>query len=262
MRIGDLVKDSDSLILVSKILGKDKVWVLSHLDETVGQSEFGKILKALRMLRSGVPIQYILGYKEFMSLRFEVAKGVFIPRYETETLVEKAIEIVKKHGLKIVADVGTGTGAIGISIAKYTGCRVLATDISERAVEIAKRNAEINGVGDIFEVRLGEYLEPFKSSLEEIEMVVSNPPYVEAGADLPTNVKYEPKEALFAGEDGLDFFREFFSRYDTTDKYILMEFSGKRKDELVEIVGKRVEFLKDLDGVERFFLITPSQTDL
>ncbi len=257
MRLGDLISDSESLVLISKILNVDRSWILSHLDAELDSEELEKVSKALERLRDGVPIHYITGRKEFMGLEFEVREGVFIPRYETETMVEIALDTIEKFDLELIADVGTGTGAIGISIAKHSGRRVLATDISERAVKLAIENARSIGVENLFKVRTGEYLEPFLDSYDEIDLIVSNPPYVERGASLPKEVSMEPEEAILAGEDGLDFYREFFRRYDTCEKYVLMEFSGKHKDKLVEILGREPVFLKDLDGTERFFLLTP-----
>jgi len=254
MKIGDILSRPGGLSLASYVLGKEEVWILSHTDIELKGEELERALKALRMLEAGYPLHYITGEKEFMGLKFKVEEGVFIPRYETETLVEIALDLIREQGFKVVADVGTGCGAIGISIAKYAGVEVLATDVSERAVKLAEKNAEIHKVEDLFKVRPGPFLDPFLEEFERIDLIVSNPPYVEEGAELPEDVMKEPGEALFAGKDGLDFFRGFFTRYDLSGKTILMEFSGKGKEKISDIVGEDVKFLKDLDGTERFFL--------
>ena len=257
MKLSELIDPTskEEILIASKILKKDKVWILANPNVEV--ENLDDLKKAIERYRSGYPLHYITKEKEFMGLVFELEEGVFIPRYETEDLVEKAIEIIEEHGLKLIAEIGVGCGAIGISIAKFTGVRVVGTDVSKRAVEISLRNAKKHNVEDLFEVRLGKFLEPFEDIYDEIDMIVSNPPYVEEDYVPPEDVAHEPREAIFSG-DGFDFFREFFKRYDVSGKFVLMEFPGKGKERIVEIAKTKVEFLKGIDGVERFFLISPS----
>ncbi len=154
---------------------------------------------------SGEPLQYITGIAGFMGLEFEVNPYTLIPRQDTETLVELLIERAKA-GAKIL-DIGTGTGCIGISLAKYVrDARVTLVDISEGALETAKRNAVKNGVAvEIVQLDILNEIPEGK-----FDMIVSNPPYIETEVvkGLDTTVKYyEPLSALDGGEDGLIFYR-------------------------------------------------------
>jgi release factor glutamine methyltransferase len=263
MRIADLLDAEyliDELLIIAHILKKDKSWVLSHLDETLPDDKVGEILEKINLRKSGYPLHYILGYREFMGMVFEVEEGVFIPRPETETLVEIAADYIKKNKIKKIAEIGVGAGVIGISLARITGVHVSGSDINEKAVNLSLKNAEKNGVKEKVDFRVGEFLEPFRDELEEIELVVSNPPYVEQNYILPKEVKYEPENAIFAGEDGLAFFREYFKRYSRRWSCI-MEFSGKdHVKHVLKNLCPEIEFLKDLDGIERFFFC-PSERD-
>jgi release factor glutamine methyltransferase len=159
------------------------------------------------------PVAYIVGSREFHSLDFEVSPAVLIPRPETETLVDAALKFLADRGGARVLDVGTGSGAIAVSIAyECPRVRVIATDISVDALEIARRNANRHGVADRIEFRRVDLFEPLNGDapLGSFDLIVSNPPYVEEGA-LPTlapDVRdYEPRVALVVGADALDFYR-------------------------------------------------------
>ncbi len=258
MKIGDLLDGEyllDSIVIISHVLEKDKAWVLSHLDDVAKPKNVEIIKRLLDLRRSGYPLAYITGYKEFMGLEIKVKEGVFIPRPETETLVEKALEIIEKKGIKVVGEVGTGSGAIAVSLAKYGKVRVLATDTSEEAVVLAKENAALHNVENLVEVRQGGFLEPFGGEFDRIELVVSNPPYIEPDYEFPKELLYEPREAFVYGKSSVDFFRDFYDLYKGKGWKILMEFSGKEEDKkiLTEIFGE-VHFIRDLDGTERFFI--------
>ncbi|AJG40319.1 SAM-dependent methyltransferase [Thermotoga sp. RQ7] len=243
----------EAILIAAKVLGVRKEDVVTK-DIIVSEKEKSIIKELVEKRANGYPLHYILGEKEFMGLSFFVEEGVFIPRPETEELVEMALDLIKRYGLRVVADVGTGSGAIGVSIAKFSGAIVFATDISEKAVEVSLKNAKRHGVLDRFVVKRGRFLEPFEKDYEKIEMILSNPPYVKMSARLPQDVLFEPSEALFAGEDGLDFYREFFRRYSTEGKIVLMEIGEDQVEELKKIVPGAA-FLKDTSGRYRFLHI-------
>jgi len=156
-----------------------------------------------RRLR-GHPLQYLVGETEFFSLRFEVTPGVFIPRPETERLVESVIS--RSGGGGVWVDAGTGAGVIAVSLAVHlSGSLVYAVDRSTRAAALARRNASLHGVGDRVRVVCGDLLRPFRRTAWA-DGVVSNPPYVATREKhtLPVEVReHEPEEALYAGPDGL-----------------------------------------------------------
>ena len=256
MKIGDLLDSEylvDEILIISHVLGKSKAWVLSHLDEEIPRDAEEKLVELISLRKSGYPVHYITGKKEFMGLEFHVEEGVFIPRAETETFVEIVLSFIKERGIKTVAEIGIGSGAIGISLARFGGVFVFGTDVSEKAVEVAKMNAKRLGVEEKVDFRKGEFLEPFSEELDRIDLVVSNPPYIEEDFVVPPEVSYEPSEALFSGKDGMDFMREYFRRYGRRWD-VMMEFSGKEHAKVVlRELCPNVEFYRDLDGVERFF---------
>lgn len=159
--------------------------------------------RALCQRCHGAPLQYLTGEQRFMDLALRVVPGVFVPRPETERLVEVALGLIESVHGPLVVDVGTGTGAIGLAIKRHRpDARVLATDISAEAAEVARRNADRLGLE--VEVLRGQFLEPLPEELSgAVDLVVSNPPYVteEEYESLPEEVKAEPYEALVGGTD-------------------------------------------------------------
>ncbi|MCD6550813.1 peptide chain release factor N(5)-glutamine methyltransferase [Thermotoga sp.] len=243
----------ETVLLATKVLGVRKEDIISK-DIVVSPEVENSIVKLVERRASGYPLHYILGEKEFMGLPFFVEEGVFIPRPETEELVEIALDLINRYGVMMVADVGTGSGAIGVSVAKFSEVIVFATDVSEKAVEVSLKNAKRHGVLDRFVVKHGRFLEPFKEDYGKIEMILSNPPYVKKNDRLPRDVLFEPPEALFAGEDGLDFYRAFFEKYSTEGKIVLMEIGEYQVEGLKKIVPQ-ASFLKDTSGKYRFLYI-------
>jgi len=245
----------EALILASFVFNEPKEKILIHGLPKDEQS-IRKFSELVHKRSKGYPLQYILKRVEFMGYEFYIEEGVFIPRNVTEELVEMATNLIRELKLNLVADIGTGSGAIAVSIAKMTGVRILATDISEKAVKVAKFNASRLGVQDLVVVKKGEFLEPFLNRLDEIDLIVSNPPYVRKNDEVSKEVLYEPEEAIFSGRTGLEFYEEFFRRYDLSSKLVLMEMDELEKEGIKKIVEDegKVIFLKDLSGNARFFL--------
>jgi release factor glutamine methyltransferase len=196
----------DASLIMMHAMGFNKMQLVTHdTDEVTPEKE--EIISKFESERlSNKPMQYILGHCEFMGLDFDVNESTLIPRPDTEILVENAIEIIEKYGCKTVLDIGTGSGAIAVSLAKYTNAEVTAVDISPKALETAKHNAEKNGVNVNFILS-----DLFENINTEFDVIVSNPPYIETAVveTLESNVKdYEPRTALDGGEDGLYFYRK------------------------------------------------------
>lgn len=170
----------------------------------VTESEAKLAEQCIERRLKGEPLAYIIGERWFMGLRFEVNKNVLIPRQDTELLAEAAIQYINENGTKRVLDMCTGSGCMAVSIGKYTNAEVWAADISESALEVAKRNAkdtEINFIqSDLFDKITGRF-----------DLIVCNPPYVTESeyAELMPEVRlYEPKLALVPNYDGLDMYRK------------------------------------------------------
>ena len=163
-----------------------------------------KLEAGLKELKKGKPVQYIVGNVDFYDVNLLVNENVLIPRFETETLVEKTINYAKELTEPLdILDIGTGSGAIAITLAKHLSCHVLATDISEEALEIAKINSKRNNVQ--IEFKQSDIL---KNVQGKFDIIISNPPYIAKDEVIDDLVKdNEPHLALYAEEDGLYFYR-------------------------------------------------------
>ncbi|MBI5782291.1 MAG: peptide chain release factor N(5)-glutamine methyltransferase [Gammaproteobacteria bacterium] len=177
-------------------------------DETALTGEQQHTLESLLDRRKrGEPVAYLTGTREFWSMELNVTPATLIPRPETELLVEKALEHIPRDAQWTLADLGTGSGAIALALAKERPrCRVIATDISSAALEVAKSNAKKIGLANV-EFREGDWLAPLAG--ETLDMIVSNPPYIRAGDPhlKQGDVRHEPATALVSGADGLDAIR-------------------------------------------------------
>jgi len=210
-----------------------------------------------------MPIQYITNNQEFMKLNFYVDKNVLIPQPDTEILVEEVIEISKKINSKKILDLCTGSGAIGVSLAKYLpNCEITAVDISKKALQIAKKNAIINEV----EKQITFISSDLFSNLEsqKFDIIVSNPPYIKRNdiENLEEQVKKEPLIALDGGEDGLDFYKKIIKeahKYLVSEGYLCLEIGYNQKDEVIKLIEKEETFKniyskKDLYGIDRIII--------
>ena len=199
-------------ILLEYILKVEREYIITHYEDIVSETQITLYQSKLEELKRGKPIQYITNHQEFMKLDFYVDENVLIPQPDTEILVEKVIEILKnKKNTCSVLDMCTGSGAIGISIAKYIPkADVYVSDISRPALKIAQKNALKNEVKNIHFVLSDGFNNINK---KDFDIIVSNPPYIETDIinDLPEEVKHEPHLALDGGRDGLDFYRNFQS---------------------------------------------------
>jgi release factor glutamine methyltransferase len=188
--------------LLIYFLGTDRAGLYA-LDEGLDTRTARLFGRALCQRCHGIPVQYLTGEQQFMDLVLGVAPGVFIPRPETEGLVEVALELLRPVTNPVVVDVGTGTGAIALAIAhRRPDARVLATDVSEAAVTVATANASRHDLA--VEVRRGDLLEPLEPDLRgRVDLLTSNPPYLtrEVYESLPEEVRAEPYEALVGGTD-------------------------------------------------------------
>jgi len=194
----------DAEVLVMHVCGLDRSGLIARGHAVLSDAQERRLEELLARRRSGEPVAYLTGTREFWSMDFVVSPATLIPRPETELLVEKALERIPPDAPWTIADLGTGSGAIALAIAsERPRCRLIATDISPAALEVARANAESFGLTNV-EFHHGDWFTPLAD--EMFDMIVSNPPYVcvadphlEAG-----DVRFEPRQALIAGSDGLD----------------------------------------------------------
>ena len=206
--LSDNARFEAELIVMSAVgINRTQLVLDSRRDVTEEQRE--RVSEMVKRRQSGEPLQYILGECEFMSLDFYVESGVLIPRSDTETLVEAVIEKTDENKNMKILDICTGSGCIGISTAHFrSSAYVDLIDISDKAIEIAKKNIVRNNVQSRVKVQKMDILNEYPS--EKYDIVVSNPPYIETEVidTLQTEVKnHEPRLALDGGEDGLIFYR-------------------------------------------------------
>jgi release factor-specific protein-(glutamine-N5) methyltransferase len=205
----------ESALTVRAVLGLDALGLVLGAKNEVSAEDEQKILAFAERRAANEPLEYILGTQEFMSLEFDVNPSVLIPRADTETLVERVIDICGESSAKVL-DIGCGSGCIGISIAYYAvNTRVTEADISVGALETAERNAVKNGTAERMRFVRCDILSELPDTAEGLfDVVVSNPPYIESGVieTLDTNVRdFEPRSALDGGADGLVFYRRIVS---------------------------------------------------
>jgi release factor glutamine methyltransferase len=217
---------------------------------------------------SGEPLQYILGRQEFWSIDFKVDPRVLIPRPETELLVEQSLLILSENSFKripSVLEIGTGSGAIAIALAKEVrNIFLVATDISREALGLAKENAKSAGVRHQIKFVNGDLFGPLRSSKEEgpFDMILSNPPYIhhlEIQALAREVRDYEPVIALDGGEDGLEFYRRIIPEapfYLREGGWLLLEVGQGQGPLISKLIEEEGDFLKpecipDLSGIER-----------
>lgn len=198
-------------LLLGAVLGRRREWLLARPEFPVPADSHRRFAGLVRRRSEGVPVAYLTGRREFAGLEFAVGRGVLIPRPETEGLLERVEAWLGGRADDrpgVVADLGTGSGALAVALARRVGVRVIATDRSATAVRVARRNAAAHGVGHLVEVLRGSWLGPVLRRRPRVRLVavMSNPPYVSPRLmrRLPPEVRREPRAALAGGgADGL-----------------------------------------------------------
>lgn len=207
-------------------------------------------------IKKNIPVDYILGYRYFYGYKFKVNKDVLIPRVETEELVERALILIDRFNLSNVLDLGTGSGAIGISIKKENPkCNVFLSDISDEALEIAKQNSQL--LHTKLEIKKSSWLENIN---EKFDIIICNPPYIPLQENLNPRVKKEPSIALFGGSSGLDHYNTILMSVKKNLKensIIAFEHAYNQSAEITNLIKKylpnfEVKTVKDYQNRERF----------
>lgn len=249
-----------SKMLIANTLGKGKEYLLIHENEKIELETLNRIKKQIEELAKGMPIQYIIGKQEFMGLDFFVNSDVLIPQPDTEILAQEVIEISKKYEESKILDLCTGSGAIAVSLKKYiSNAKIIASDISIKALEVAKTNAENNNTKIDFICS-----DLFENIKEQFDIIATNPPYIKRDVikTLDKEVKNEPILALDGGQDGLDFYKKIIAeayKHLAENGYLCMEIGYDQKDEVINLIesSKKYEQIyskKDLAGNDRIII--------
>jgi len=257
----------EAKVLMLKATGLSEERFFASPERPLARREEKTFLRLLNVRLSGAPLAYVVREKEFWSLAFRTPPGVFIPRPETELLVEKAIEL-SSRGEETIVDIGTGSGNIAVALAReLPGARMVATDISARAIHAARWNAQRHGVGKILFVRGNLFSALRGLGLEgRCDFILSNPPYVsaaeyEGGTVLRQGgspLSYEPRRALVPGKTGLEFIRRLVRgapAYLKPGGFLLFEIGEGQAESVLSLFDERVwssvGSSPDLSGIPR-----------
>lgn len=245
--------------MLAEILAKDNVYIRVHYLDNVDERSVERFKNNIQNFLEGIPIQYINNKAYFMGLEFYVDENVLIPRCDTEILVEEIIKIIKKDSLLKILDLCTGSGAIAISLKKYlNNIEIMASDISDKALMVAKKTASKIGV----DVKFIES-DLFNSINGKFDLIVSNPPYIKKSVipSLDKQVRNEPILALAGGEDGLDFYRKISydaKKFLNNNGYLCFEIGYDQRKDVEDILLQNgyinIYSKKDYGGNDRIII--------
>lgn len=255
----------DAEVLLSHILGRDRLYLYVHFDQPLEGGELAAFRAAVKKRAMRLPVAYITGVKEFMGLDFKVTPAVLIPRPDTEILVETALKRLATFDSPKLLDIGTGSGAICISmLVNLPSAKAVTVDISPEAILVAKENGEKHGVAKRLTFCQGDLFHPVVGQV--FTAILSNPPYIPE-VDMTTltpEVRQEPDLALVGGKDGLDFYRRIIhegANYLAPGGFIAMEVGIGQAQEVAKLAGESgffavSEIVKDYGGIERVVVLT------
>ena len=244
-------------LLLAYHLNQDRMYLITHDRDILENTDIYKAL--IKRRANNEPYEYIVGEASFYDIHLSVEEGVLIPRPETEILIDLVADIIEKESITNIAEIGVGTGAISIVLArKFPELKVVATDICEAPLRVAQRNIETFGLAKQITLRESNLIDKVS---EPVELVVSNPPYIAEDFLLESNVvDYEPKEALFGGSVGDELLKQIILDVKARDvKWLACEMGYDQKEPLSAFVNevgvKSIQFYKDLAGFDRGFVI-------
>ncbi|MBC8204487.1 MAG: peptide chain release factor N(5)-glutamine methyltransferase [FCB group bacterium] len=251
--------DRDAELLLCRILNINHIKLYFDREKTVHRPEIRELNEIIRRRTQGEPLQYILGETEFYGLPFKCDTRALIPRPETEILVDTALKFIEENDYSGVIDIGTGSGAIAVSIAVNTDCRITAADKSESALKLALNNARLNSVDSFIDFVQADIFAPDFPDIAKkgYDMLVCNPPYVALDEidSLDDEIKnYEPWEALTDYNDGLNFYRrlkEIIPEIVKIDGIVIVELAENRAAQAKSILSpilRDVKIIPDLAG--------------
>lgn len=255
----------DAETLLAHLLQRNRAWLIAHDDNEVPEAQRSELRKLTARRAAHEPLQYLIGIQEFYGLPLKVTRDTLIPRPETELLVEEVLEWTAHHPATIplrLLDVGTGTGAIALALAKHLpGAQITACDLSAAALDVAQQNATSLQLGNRIHFLLSDLMSALPTDAQ-FDIVVSNPPYVpttDAATMQPDVRDFEPHTALFAGDDGLDIYRRLIPQAHAALRrggLLALEFGFGQRDALRTLLHgwNNMQFLDDYAGIPRIAL--------
>jgi len=280
LRVASVPNDLlDAQTLLAEALGKDRTYLIINFNQQLSEGILSAFRTMVERRAAGEPLQYITGHQEFFGLDFEVTPDVLIPRPETELIVEEAIRIFQQDeqgqqdgqgrqdggARPVIVDVGVGSGAIAVALARELGdARVIASDVSEAALRVARRNAARNGLGDRVDFIASDLLDAFVEE-EFADFILSNPPYVSEKemASLQREVRdWEPRLALTDSNDGLSLYRRLLKDAPSRLRpggHLICEMGYTQSEKIASMIDRQVwddvRLLDDLQGIPRTIVL-------
>ena len=249
----------DSEILLQEVIDQPLSWIFAYGDTIATPDHVKRFFELIARRHQGQPIAYLLGYKDFWTLRLKVDPNVLIPRSDTETLVEHALEKYVELEQGQILDLGTGSGAIALALAKERPrTQVTATDYSAAALKIAKDNAMQNGISNVRFLQ-SDWFSGISDD-EKFDLIVSNPPYVESGDPhlLQGDLRFEPDSALIAEGDGLSDLGKIIhcaTSYLLPEGWLMVEHGYKQANEVEKLFAdsgfSNIELYEDINNLPR-----------
>ncbi len=246
-------------LLLAYTLKKERLYFHINDNEKIKNILIDKYFELIQRRANNEPYEYIINSASFYDIDLFVADGVLIPRPETELLIDLVSEIILKENIDYIVEIGVGSGAISIVLArKFPNLKIVATDISDKAISIARKNIKLFGLENRVEVIKSNLID----NISEIpKLVVSNPPYIAKDFLLESNVfNYEPHTALFGGDIGDELLIKIINDIKAKDiKYLACEMGYDQKESITnhlnKVEAKSYEFYKDLAGLDRGFIV-------
>lgn len=239
-------------MILSYALDLKRIELYMHFNRVIEKTTLDKLHQMIKRAAASEPIAYLVGRKEFYSLEIKVNSDCLIPRPETELLVERAIEFLRKRPTpRYVCDLCTGSGCIATAVAiGVDGIKIIATDICDAALSVAAENVQHHGLTEKIHLLCGDLFDPIIEGLDQthFDLIISNPPYISTTemAGLDKNVKdYEPHKALHAGEEGLDEHKRIIAQANDhmkDDGALMLEIGYKQADRVTELLEKTNAF--------------------
>lgn len=260
MKIRDIIerKNEDLIIALTYLLDKPKSYLYLNPNHKLDSNLSKKILEIESKIVKGYPLQYAIGYWNFYNIRLKVDQRALIPRFETEIIIDYIIK--SDYNKDKILDIGSGSGAISLSLAyNLSNSQIIGLDISREAIDLSNENKDNLKLTNV-EFKISDL---FDNIDEKFDIIISNPPYINKKdyMNLDDKLYYEPKNALYGGEDGLYFYRKIIkdaNKFLNEDGHLIFEIGYDQKDEvnklLIKSDFKNIENLKDFNDFDRFVI--------
>lgn len=260
MKIQDLIAadlKKECEIIIANFFDEERFWVHLNTNLILSSDDAKELTTQIERLKSGYPLEYITHKASFYSTIFYTNEGVLIPRPETEILVDEALNLIDEFQIKNIAEIGSGSGIIALMLGKLRPkVSIISGDINPKATALSKKNQQLHNVQNVEFV----FSDLFENLGENIELLVSNPPYIQNDFELPHNVTYEPSNALFGGVVGDEILKAIIDGcVERKVRFLCCEMGYDQKANLEQYLQtkpvQKYKFYQDLSGLDRGFVV-------